>query len=124
MPFSRMFDAEVDRAAFEGCLNDGAIADADSYCLPLTSSSANLSTVAPGVYQVFLAGLDPSATVLVRAGRTSDPLPLPTSSTSQRVTLFPGSVVARIRVLPGNKVVSARLISGSGDLYLVPLVAL
>lgn len=124
MPFTRLFDEEVDRAAVQGCLNDGAIAGVESYCLALTAAASDLSDIAPGVYHVFLAGMSPAATVLLAVTRSGDALVAPVPGTPQLVTMFPGNVVARIRVLPGRKVVSARLLSGTGSLYLVPVVAL
>jgi hypothetical protein len=124
VPFMRLFDEEVGRAALEGCLNDGAISDAETFALELTSTSANRSDLAPGIYHAFLAGMSAAATVLFRVGRDTDALAAPTGSTSERLSMFPGSVVARVRVLPGQKVLNARLLSGTGTLYLVPVVAL
>lgn len=124
MPFDRMFDEEVDRAAVEGCLNDGDIQGVKTYVLSLSNSSSHLSDVAPGIYRVFLDGLSPSATVLLRVGRASDSLTSPTSASPASLSMFPGSDVVRIRVLPGNTFVSARMLTGTGDLYFVPVVAL
>jgi hypothetical protein len=125
MAFNRFFDEEIGRTAQLSCLNDGAINDIDTRGLALTATADELSDVAPGIYDAFLAGMSAAATVLLHVGRTdADPLDDPLT-TPGRVTMFPGSIVARIRVMPGQKVVKARLlVSGSETLYLVPVVGL
>jgi len=117
--FNRYFDEEIGRAAQLSCLNDGS----NTYGLDLTDTTETLDDVASGIYDVFLAGMSASATVLLRSGRASDSLTTPTS-TPQDLAMFPGSKIARIRVWPGNKVVSARLLTGTGTLYLVQVVEL
>lgn len=125
MAFNRIFDEEIGRAAQLSCLNDGNIGDVDTRGLALTETPDELTDVVPGIYDAFIVGMNPSATVLLHVGRTdTEPLDDPLT-TPGRVTMFPGSVVARIRVMPGNKVLRARLLtSGSETLYLVPVVGL
>lgn len=69
MAFNRYFDEEIGRAAQLSCLNDGS----NTYGLDLTDTTETLDDVAPGIYDVFLAGMSASATVLLRSGRASDP---------------------------------------------------
>ncbi len=126
MAFNRAFDEEVGRTAQLSCLNDGAIQDAGTYGLELDGDPENFSNIAPGIYDAFLAGGDATKTVLFRVRRTSsetEDLITPTD-TPQILSMFPGNVVARIRVLPGQKIIAARLLSGSGTLFLVPVVPL
>jgi len=120
MAFNRYFDEEIGRAAELSCLNDGS----NTYGLGITDTTSTIDETAPGIYDVFLAGMSAAATVLLTSGRESDALVEPTT-TPQDVAMFPGNVVARIRVWPGNKVLSARLLtSGSGTLFLVQVVEL
>ena len=125
MTFNRAFDEETGRAAQLSCLNDGNITDVLTRGLTITDTADALTDVAPGIYDVFLAGMNAAATVLLYVGRsTSEALDDPLT-TPGRVTMFPGNVVARIRVQPGKKVVKARLlVSGTEALYLVPVVGL
>lgn len=126
MAFNRFFDEEIGRAAQRSCLNDGAILDAGAYGLPLDDEADDFSDIAPGIYDAFLQGMSASATVLFRLRRTTagtEELVTPTTSPVV-LSMFPGNVVARIRVLPGQKVLTARLLSGTGTLFLVPVVQL
>lgn len=125
MPFNRVFDEEIGRAAANACLNDGAVLDLNTYCLGLTTTDAEIASVAPGIYHAFIAGMSAAATVLITVTRETETIPVPVDGTPAVATIFPGNVVARIRVLPGKKVVTARLlVTGAEDLYLVPVVGL
>jgi len=126
VPFNRVFDEEIGRTAQLSCLNDGAIQDAGTYGLALDSDAENFPDIAPGIYDAFLDGMDATKTVLFRVRRTTtgtEDLTTPTG-TPQTLSMFPGNVVVRIRVMPGNKILTARLLSGTGTLFLVPVVPL
>ncbi len=126
MAFNRFFDEEIGRAAQLSCVNDGAIADAKAYGFELDDEAEDFSGIAAGIYDAFLKEMDAGKTVLFRVRRVADGeehLVTPTD-TPIVLSMFPGSVVARIRFMPGKKVLTARLLSGTGTLYLVPIVPL
>lgn len=127
MAYERIFDEESTRAGALACINDGF--GMYPYGLSVGTSIASLEGVTPGIYRVFLAGMDAAQVVVVMT--TDTPMTgvwvLPDPGGGEGVddrpfSLFPGNVVERIRVLPIQRVVNAQISSGTGMLYLVPVV--
>lgn len=124
MSWQQDFDPEVTEASARACLTDVALTgDGVTYKLPLNTTSAHW-TLAPGIYRVFLAGRDATATVLLNQGTDSSVTAVdPSSATSPEVTVaFAGDETVRIRVPSGIPELAARLLSGSGSLYLTRVV--
>lgn len=125
MGFQRQFDPEIAVEGTLACVNDGAIQDAKSYALAVSTSGSSSMEVAPGLYRVFLGGMSAAITIAIKTGSSSGVAAvLPTTSTSELSGVFPGSMAERIRVLPGSPWVAAISSGGNGTLYLVPLVVL
>lgn len=108
-----------------GCLNDGSLAGRVSYALALSSASASIGPLDPGIYMVFLDGLDPIRTVILKTGGETVVAERPTHGRvgARDSMALPGSLIERLRVLAGRQYVAALLTRGTGTLYLVPLVA-
>ena len=127
MAYQRTFDEEIARTAALACINDGMVSQNGSYGVPLSTTTASVDDVAPGIYRAFIAGMDPSLVValtITASAETVTPptVTLPASPTTAPVAIFPGSVVERIRVLAGFQSINALLVSGTATLYLVPIV--
>lgn len=124
MTHPRSYNPETDHQSATGCLNDSSLAGKPSYALGLTTASASLGPLNPGIYMVFLDGLDPIRTVVLKVGaeRVQAERPANGSRDGRDSVLLPGSTVERIRVLPGRQHVAAFVTQGTGTLYLVPLV--
>lgn len=126
MAYQRFFDEEIARTAALACINDASFGLLQSYALDLSTTTATISDVAPGVYRVFLAGMDPSLVVAVVVASGTKTVDIPTSGSTPTFDdppcLFPGNVVERLRVIGGLQTVNARLVSGTATLYLVPVL--
>lgn len=124
MVLERRHDPAIDRASVEGCLNDSSLAGKASYALRLTTASASIGPIEPGIDMVFLGGLDPLRTVVLKVGAQEVVAELPVEGRvgGRDSPLLPGNRVERIRVLPGRRHVAALLTEGTGTLYLVPRV--
>ena len=125
MAYARRYDPEIDLQSATGCLNDAALAGKVSYALTLGTASASVGPLEPGIYMVFLDGLDPLRTVVLKVGdaRVVAERPASGRAGARDSVLLPGSQVERIRVPAGSRYVAALLTQGTGTLYLVPLVA-
>lgn len=132
MAYQRGYDEEIARTAALACINDG---EAGTYALTLEDDeTTTVDDVSPGIYRVFLGGMDGTKVVAITTTTTADggPITLPTPNspptpptpTDEQVGLFPGNVVERLRVFAGLQTVNARLVSGAGTLYLVQVVQL
>ena len=122
MGYEPHFDPAATRESTVACLNDRSLRDGKTYALAVGTTSASL-VVAPGLYRVFLAGLDAAKTVSLRVGVSAIVAEAPTSAGVSSVA-FPGSAIERVRVPPGTGYVAALLDAGSGTLILVSLVRL
>lgn len=125
MAYQRFFDEEMTRAGDLACIND-VIGQLQSYALDLSTTTASIEDVPPGIYRAFLAGMDPSLVVAVVVASSTRTVDLPTSGSTPTFEdppcLFPGNAVERLRVIGGVQTVNARLVSGSATMYLVPVV--
>jgi hypothetical protein len=65
MTHPRSYNPETDHQSATGCLNDCSLAGKASYALGLTTTSSSLGPLNPGIYLVFLDGLDPIRTVVL-----------------------------------------------------------
>jgi hypothetical protein len=124
MTFERRYNPELDHQSVSGCLNDASIAGRPSHALALSAASASVGPLVPGIYMVFLDGLDPTRTVVLKTGGETVTAELPTAVRrgERDSALLPGSLIGRVRVLLGRQYVAASLTQGTGTLYLVPLV--
>jgi hypothetical protein len=129
MAYQRGYDEEIARTAALACINDG---EEGTYALSLESDeTTTVDDVSPGIYRVFLGGMDGTKVVAITTTTAAEggPITLPTPGTTPTPTdnpvgLFPGNVVERLRVFAGFGTVNARLVSGAGTLYLVQVVQL
>lgn len=122
MGYEPYFDPAAAKESTVACLNDHALRDGLTYALAVGTTSASVE-VAPGLYRVFLAGLDGSKTVSLLVGESAVEAEAATSGGVSSVA-FPGSAMERVRVPPGTGHVAALLSAGSGTLVLVSLVKL
>ena len=124
MAYARRYDPEIDLQSATGCLNDAALAGKVSYALTLGTASASVGPLDPGIYMVFLDGLDPIRTVVLKTGGSTVTAGRPSAGREggRDSVILPGSLVERLRVLPSGPYVAALLTQGTGTLYLVPLV--
>jgi len=127
MGYQRFFDEEPTRVSELACVNDGT--SLPSYVLSLTTTDLHVDDVAPCIYRAFLEGMDGSLTVALTTSRTSATVALPSHSppsaptpSSDPVAIFPGNVMVRVRVQAGLQTLNIRMISGTGTLYLVPVI--
>jgi hypothetical protein len=131
MGYQRFFDEEPTRVSEVACVNDGT--SLYSYVLSLTTTVLSVDDVAPCIYRAFLEGMDGSLTVALTTSRTTGSVPLPTpnawsptpttpTKSSDPVAIFPGNQVVRVRVMAGLQTLNVRMISGTGMLYLVPVL--
>lgn len=124
MAYEPLYDPEQSVDSTLTCLNDRALQGKASYALTVGTTAASVTLTTGGIYMAFLDGLDPTKTLALVVDATSQTPAFPTSGSSANVVLFPCGSVERIRVPPTRLIVSAKLSSGSGTLYLVPLVTL
>lgn len=128
MGYQRLFDEEIARVAALACINDGAFGpSSSSYAVALSTSTVSVADIPPAVYRAFLDGMDSSLVVALSLRPSSATITLPSVGpppvkSLYPVALFPGSVVERVRVLAGFQTLNVRLVSGTGTLYLVPIV--
>ena len=124
MTLEARYDPALNQLSVTGCLNDSALAGKPTYALALSTTSASIGPLDPGIYMVFLDGLDPLRTVVLKTGNRAVVAELPRAGREGRrdSVVLPGSVVERIRVLRGSQYVAALLSQGTGTLYLVPRV--
>lgn len=124
MAYEPLYDPDQAIDSTISCLNDRALQGKNSYALSVSTNAMPVTLAVGGIYMVFLDGLDPTKTISLSVGAASSTPTLPTNGSPSNVVVFPGGAVERIRVPPSRLVVSAMLSTGSGTLYLVPLVTL
>jgi hypothetical protein len=124
MALESRFDPEADRLSATGCLNDSVLAGKLSYALTVGTASASIGPIPPGIYLVFLDGLDPLRTVVLKTGAATVAAERPTNGRAggRGSAVMPGSLIERIRVSADEPYVAASVSQGTGTLYLVPLV--
>ena len=124
MTLERGCDPKIDRQSTSGCVNDSVLTGKVSYTLALSTASASIGPIHPGIYMVFLDGLDPIRTVVLKTGGSTVTAGRPSAGREggRDSVILPGSLVERLRVLPSGPYVAALLTQGTGTLYLVPLV--
>lgn len=125
MAYERRYNPEIDLQSAAGCLNDAALAGKVSYALALSTTSASIGPLDPGIYMVFLDGGDPIRTVVLKTGEATVVAERPSGgrANARDSVLFPGGLVERLRVPAWGPYVAALITQGTGTLYLVPLVA-
>lgn len=123
MGYQREFDPEIGEESLRACVNDAALGGATSYALSLSASSASVQ-VEPGIYRVFLDGMSAAAVVAIETGGSGVTASLPSTSSPTSSSVFAGNTEVRLRVQPDGTTVAALLGTGSGTLYLVPVVML
>lgn len=125
MAVGHRYDPEVERQSTSGCVNDGVLGAMVSYALALGPASASIGPLEPGIYRVFLDGLDPLRTLVIKTGPSSVTAELPAAGRAgaRASVVLPGNAVERLRVRASENYVAALLTRGTGTLYLVPLVA-
>jgi len=123
MGYQREFDPEIGEESLRACVNDAVLGGAKSYALSLSTTSATVQ-VEPGIYRVFLDGMSASAVVAIKTGDTGVAASLPSTSSSTSSGVFAGNTEVRLRVQPDGTTVAAVLGTGTGTLYLVPVVML
>lgn len=102
MGYEPYFDSAAAMESTVACLNDHALRDGLTYALTVGTTSASVE-VAPGLYRVFLAGLDASKTVSLLVGDSAVEAEAATGGGVSSVS-FPGSAMERVRVPPGTRV--------------------
>lgn len=124
MATEHRYDPEIERLSTSGCVNDGVLGGKVSYALALGPASASIGPLEPGIYLVFLDGLDPVRTVVLKTGPSTVTAELPAAGRAgaRASVVLPGSVVERLRVRASDNYVAALITRGTGTLYLVPLV--
>lgn len=111
-----------DEASAVACINEVTDINGRAYSMALTINASASPKLVPGIYLVFLDGLDATKNVvLATAATSSSPSVSTPDSSGQNAAIFPGSSVERIRVLANRTFVVAKLSTGTGTLYLVPL---
>lgn len=123
MGYQREFDPEIGEESLRACVNDAALGGATSYALSLSATSATVQ-VEPGIYRVFLDGMSAAAVVAIETGGSGVTASLPSTSSPTSSSVFAGNTEVRLRVQPDGTTVAAVLGTGSGTLYLVPVVML
>ncbi|MBI5518359.1 MAG: hypothetical protein HY909_31600 [Deltaproteobacteria bacterium] len=113
---------ESGEASALACINDLTDATALAFALALSTTAAATGKLTPGIYLVFLDGLDATRNVVLRtAPSSSSPTATTPDTSGQNTAIFPGSSVERVRVRTDRPYVVAKLSAGTGTLYLVPL---
>lgn len=130
MGYQRFYDEEQTRVSELACVND--CMSLPAYVLSLTTTVLSVDDIAPCIYRAFLEGMDGSLTVALTLSGTADAVPLPTPNawppsgppvpSDDPVAIFPGNRVVRVRVMAGLQTLNVRMISGTGMLYLVPVL--
>lgn len=123
MGYQREFDPEIGEESLRACVNDAVLNGATSHALSLSATSASVQ-VEPGIYRVFLDGMSGAAVVAIETGGSGVTASLPSTSSPTSSSVFAGNTEVRLRVQPDGTTVAAVLGTGSGTLYLVPVVML